>query len=221
MGSKDMKKLLHKEFCFTALPLTYLFLLFAFMTWIPGYPILVGAFFACLGIFQSFLSAREQNDLLYTVLMPISKTDAVKARYLFAICIEMIYVILCTVLTVFRMTVWKDVPAYVNNPMMNADPAYLGYILLLFAAFNGIFIRGYWKTAYALGRPFLISGIVIFLLVGIAETLHHLPGMTFLNSSTEGQGMQYLILDGSLLLYAAVSYLSMKASCRDFEKIDL
>lgn len=221
MGNKAMKKLLYKEFCFTALPLTYLFLLFAFMTLIPGYPILVGAFFVCLGIFQSFLSAREQNDLLHTVLMPISKTDAVKARYLFAICIEGIYVILCTCLTVFRMTAWKDVSVYVNNPMMNADPAYLGYILLMFAAFNSIFIRGYWKTAYALGRPFLLSGMAEFLIVGVAEALHHVPGMEFLNSSTEGLGIQYLILGGSAIIFAAASCFSIKASCQDFEKIDL
>ena len=63
-----MKELLRKECTLTALPMTYLFLLFALMTLVPGYPIAVGGFFFCLGLFQSTLSAREQHDLLFTLL---------------------------------------------------------------------------------------------------------------------------------------------------------
>ena len=49
-----MNKLLKKEYCLSASLLTYLFLTFGAMTLIPGYPILMGAFFVSVGIFQSF-----------------------------------------------------------------------------------------------------------------------------------------------------------------------
>ena len=62
-----MKNLLYKELKLASLGLTYLFILFGFMTLIPGYPILLGAFFVCLGIFQSFRTARENNDILYLI----------------------------------------------------------------------------------------------------------------------------------------------------------
>jgi hypothetical protein len=216
-----MKKLLHKEFCFTALPLTYIFLMFALMTLIPGYPILVGSFFVSLGIFQTFQSAREQNDILYTVLMPVSKKDAAIARYLFVICIQLLYLLLSALLTFICMTVLKNASPYLSNPMMNANPAYLGYILLAFALFNGIFVNGYWKTAYNIGRPFLYYSICAFILVAIAETLHHIPGLTFLNTANEGLGIQYAVLIAAACIYGAVTYLSMKKSCRSFEIIDL
>ena len=49
-----MKNLLIKEVRLAASPLAFFFLAAAFMTMLPGYPILMGAFFICMGIFHSF-----------------------------------------------------------------------------------------------------------------------------------------------------------------------
>ena len=80
-----MNRLLKKEFGLTAAPITYFFLLFAVMTMIPGYPILVGGFFVCMGVFYTFQFARESNDILYTALLPCKKRDVVKAKVLFTV----------------------------------------------------------------------------------------------------------------------------------------
>jgi hypothetical protein len=216
-----MKRLLKKEFCFTALPLTYFFLLFAFMTLIPGYPILVGSFFVCLGIFQTFLSAREQNDILYTVLMPVSKSDAVKARYYFVAAIQMMFLALCALLTVIRMTVLAGSTVYLTNAMMNANPMYLGYILLVFVLFNWIFVDQFWKTAYNAGKPFISFCIAAMVMVGISEILHHLPGMGWMNTANEQLPLQYLFLGCSAVIYILAGRACIKKSCRSIEKIDL
>ena len=50
------------------------------MTLLPGYPILCGVFFITLGIFQSFQSAREANDIVFSALLPIAKRDVVKGN---------------------------------------------------------------------------------------------------------------------------------------------
>ena len=49
---------------------------------IPGYPILCGAFFVCLGIFYTYQQARECDDITYTVLLPVRKRDVVTAKYM-------------------------------------------------------------------------------------------------------------------------------------------
>ncbi|MBQ7637752.1 MAG: ABC-2 transporter permease, partial [Clostridia bacterium] len=85
-----MKKLLRKECLLTAPAVTYFFLIFSFMAVIPGYPIAVGAFFLCLGLFYSYQSAREANDILYTAMLPIKKTDVVRAKFVFAVFYELI-----------------------------------------------------------------------------------------------------------------------------------
>ncbi|MDO4939349.1 MAG: hypothetical protein Q4E54_05235 [Lachnospiraceae bacterium] len=65
-----MSKLLRKEMRLSASVLTYLFILFGLMFMLPGYPVLCGAFFVTLGIYQSFEEnmqkiiemASRQND---------------------------------------------------------------------------------------------------------------------------------------------------------------
>ena len=57
-----MKKLLIKEFRLAASPLSFVFTAAALMTMLPGYPILMSAFFICLGLFYSFLNAREFTE---------------------------------------------------------------------------------------------------------------------------------------------------------------
>ena len=78
-----MRNILIKEMRLSASPLSYLFLLFGFMFFIPGYPILCGAFFVTFGIFQSFQTAREGNDIVFSALLPIRQTDIPLLLYLF------------------------------------------------------------------------------------------------------------------------------------------
>ena len=79
-----MLKLLAKELKLTASILSYVFIVFALMAFLPGYPILVGTFFCCLGIFQTFQAAREANDITYTALLRLQKEILLKRNITFA-----------------------------------------------------------------------------------------------------------------------------------------
>ncbi len=217
-----MKNLLTKEMRLTATILSYLFILFAVMTLIPGYPILVGAFFICLGIFYSFQLGRENNDILFTVLLPVEKSDAVRAKYLFTVFIQAVGFILAFVLTILRMTALSNAPIYMTNPMMNANPAYLGWMLIVFTLFNTVFLGGFFKTAYLYGKPFVTFCIIAFVWIAIVETLHHIPGLTWLNDTAAlTDGRHWLILIVCLVIYVLVTWLSCKKSIRKFDQVDL
>lgn len=217
-----MKELLKKEMTLTAAPLSYIFILFSAMTMIPGYPILVGAFFVSLGIFYTFQFAREYNDVLYTALLPVKKSDVVLARYLFVVAIQLIAFLLDAVLTALRMTALHNVGPYATNALMSANLAFLGYTLLIFALFNMIFLAGFFKTAYYYGKPFLIFCVAAFVVVTLAEVLWHIPGLTWLGGET-GNGLAYqaAVLAAGAVIYAAGTFWSLRRSQRCFEKIDL
>lgn len=215
-----MKNLLSKELRLSTSILSWLFLAFAAMTLIPGYPILVGSFFVCLGIFQSFQTIRENNDVLYTVLLPVEKADAVRAKYIFVCFIEILAWLLMAALTALRMTALSGAAAYVSNPMMDANLVYLAYAALVFALFNVIFLGGFFRTGYKFGKPFVIFIVVAMLVVLAAEILHHVPGLDFLNGSND-LGVQAAILAAGIVIYAAATLLSCRRSQRIFEKIDL
>ena len=217
-----MKNLLMKEFKLATLPLTYLFLLFALMTFIPGYPILCGAFFVCLGIFQSYQKSREDNDILYSVLLPVSKKDVVKAKYMSVVLLQVTAFAICTVCTAVRMTFLSESEVYVANALMGANLVFLAFMLLIFATFNGIFVGGFFKTAYGIGKPFVTFVVVNFLIIGLAETLHHLPGLGWLNALDFSRiGEHFLILMIAVIVYVAFTVISCRVSQSRFEKIDL
>lgn len=217
-----MSLLLKKEIRLSSLLLTWLFIGFGAMTLLPGYPILCGVFFITLGIFQSFQSAREANDIVYSALLPVAKKDVVRGKYQFVMTVELCGFALMAVLTLLRMTALKDAVFYRQNALMNANPFYLGAALLIFGIFNVIFVGGFFRTGYQLGKPFVVYTIVAFLLIGAAETLHHVPGLDAVNAfGFDHVVLQTALLLGGILLYIAVTYLSYRKACTNFEKIDL
>ncbi len=217
-----MNAMLKKEMRLSALILTWLFIGFGAMAMIPGYPILCGVFFITLGIYQSFLSAREANDIVYSALLPVAKRDVVKGKYQFVMLIELCGFALMAMVTVLRMTVLADAEVYRQNALMNANPFFLGVAMLIFGLFNVIFLGGYFRTAWQLGKPFILYIIAAFLAISAAEALHHVPGMEALNAfGFEQIALQVSLLLGGAVLYLLMTWLSYRRACANFEKIDL
>lgn len=217
-----MKSILKKEMTLSASVLSYLFMAFGLMFLIPGYPILCGVFFVTLGIFQSFQNAREANDLVFSALLPVAKRDVVRGKYLFSCLIELGSLLLMAGATALRMTIWQDAPVYRSNVMMNANLFALGAALLMFGCFNLIFIGGFFRTAYRFGKPFVTHVIVTFLLLGVFEALHHVPGLAWVNAfGGEHLGAQAGLLAAGAAAYVLLTLFSYRRACGHFERIDL
>ncbi len=217
-----MRNILIKEFRLSASPLSFFFILFGLMFFIPGYPILLGAFFVTLGLFYSFQATRETNDILYSALLPIAKRDVVKGKYAFVCSVEGISFLLMAAVVIVRMTLLKDSPVYRNNALMNANLFALGGALLIFGLFNLIFLSGFFKTAYKIGRPFVIYIVVVLFTVIAFEALHHFPGLEAINAfGTDSMTLQLLLLLAGALLCVIMTVLSCGTACSRFEKLDL
>lgn len=216
-----MKNLLYKEIKLAASPLSFIFIAFGLMTLIPNYPILCGAFFVTLGIFYSFQVWREADDISYSVLLPIKKSDVVTAKYLFTVFIELSGFVIMAALTVIRMTVLKDSPVYAENVLLKANPVFLAFALTVFGLFNIIFVNGFFKTAYYFAKPFIAYAVAAFLTIGVAETLIHIPGLEMLNSTDGNTALHLIILLSGAVLYVLLTFIAYRASVKRFEKIDL
>lgn len=217
-----MNKLLYKEMRLSASPLSYLFIAAGLLTFVPSYPILVGAFFSTLGIFYSFQSTRENNDIGYSLLLPIAKRDIVRSKFYFCLFIELCTFALMALITLVRMLFLNTAPVYAANALMNANLTFLGFALLIFGVFNAVFVGGFFRTGYYFGRPFITYCVVAMLLVGAAETLHHLPGLGALNAAGfDSLAAQLIAFVLGLLLFALLTLAAMKKSEDMFEKIDL
>ena len=205
----------------SANPLTYLFIAFSAMTMIPSYPILVGSFFICLGIFHTYQQIREYDDVTYTVMLPVKKRDIVTAKYLFVLFIELTAFILCTLLTITRMKILGTAVPYATNQLMNANMAYLGYTMIVFAVFNSIFLAGFFKTTYKIGKPFFIFCVVSFIIIIMGEILHHIPDLESLNNPSNLSMPQVVIFAIGIVVFMLCTWLSYQKAVKDFEGIDL
>lgn len=217
-----MRKILLKEIKLSASILSFLFIAFGFMFFLPGYPVLCGAFFVTLGIFQSFQNAREANDIVFSALLPIAKKDVVKGKFIFSCFIEICSILVMTLGVVLRMTVLTEVAAYSNNALMNANLFALGLAFFIFGLFNWIFVGGFFKTAYKFAKPFVVFIVVCFIVIFIGEALHYIPGLEILNAfGFENLALQLILLVSGIVLYSVITMLAYRKACTDFDKIDL
>ena len=217
-----MSNIMLKELKLSASPLAFIFILFGAMFMLPGYPVLCGAFFITLGLFQSFQTAREANDIVFSALLPIAKSDVVKGKFIFVCFIELCGLVLMAVSVIIRMTALADAGPYRTNALMNANFFALGAALVIFGLFNLIFVCGFFKTAYKIGRPFVIYIIVSFVMIGVFEALHHFPGLGALNAfGTDSMGLQLIMLAAGAVIYVILTLAAYRRACRLFETIDL
>ena len=217
-----MRNVLRKEMRLSASVLSYLFILFGLMFFLPGYPVLCGAFFVTLGIFQSFQTAREANDVVFSALLPIAKRDIVKGKYLFVCLIEGCALLLMALAVALRMTVLSKSLVYRGNALMNANFFALGMACVIFGLFNGIFVGGFFKTAYKFARPFVSFIIACFLVIFTAEALHHVPGLEKLNAfGADDMALQLILFVAGIFIFLLITCLSCRRACEQFEGIDL
>jgi len=217
-----MRNLLFKEMKLSASILSYIFIAFGLMFFLPGYPILCGVFFSCLGIFQSFQNAREANDLVFSALLPVSKQDVAKGKVYFSCIIELSTLLLMAIVVIVRMTALADSPVYLQNALMNANPFALGVAFLLFGLFNLFFIAGVFKTSYKFAKPFVTFIIVAFAILGIAEAAHYIPGFEALNAfGFANLPLQLGLLAAGVVCYIVLTWLALRNAAASFEKTDL
>ena len=214
-----MNNLLRKEIRLAASPLSFFFLAFSLMFFLPGYPVLCGAFFVTLGIFQSFQHAREANDVLFSVLLPIAKQDVVKGKYLFSCLIEICAFLLMALVSFIRLTFLSEAAVYQSNVMMNPNGFALGMALLIFGLFNLLFINGFFKPGFRFACPFICYAIAAFIVILISEALHHFPGMERIDS-VHFDTLQLCVLGAGVVCYTGLTAWAYRLSCKRFERID-
>lgn len=119
-----MKELLNKELKLVLHPTNILFIPLAFMLFIPNYPYLVIMFYTCLGVFFMCQFGRENNDVFFTMMLPVEKHKTVLARIISVSLLELLEIAVCVPIAFLR--------AKIMTPVNAAD---LDVNIMLFAFF--------------------------------------------------------------------------------------
>lgn len=215
-----MKNLIKKELKLVVQPINYIFLIFGAMVLIPNYPYLVSFFYPTLGIFLMMMTTRENNDLIFSALLPVRKSDAVRARFITVALIEIANIIATIPFVLLRGVIYKG-SEVAENFFLMPNAAFFGFAFILFAAFNASFLPKFFKNGYDL--RFLVPAIVVFLVINFAEVLGFIPVVKdYLRADDmAGRIAQLLVLVGGMAVFALELVLDCRRSIKYFEKVNL
>ena len=213
-------KMLMKEWKLCMHPTGYIMLLCAALLLVPGYPYGVTCFYMGLAIFFICLTARENHDAAYTLTLPVSREDAVKARILFCTVLEVADLLLMGVFTLVKNAIGS-----VPNPAgLDAGLAMIGEGMLIFALFNMVFFPNYYKDINKPGKAFGFAAAAVF--VWIILEIVATYAVPFFRDILDRPDPHYmrekaLFTLAALALMAAGTAWSIKQSVKKFESVDL
>ena len=214
-----MKTLLYKQLRLVCHPMTPLFCLFGVMVLIPNYPYTVIFFYVTLGLFFSFLNMREQKDIYYSALLPVPKRDTVKAGCLFVALTELASLVLLALFSVLAVHLQPG-----KDNLVGLDPniTLLAAGLLIYAVFNAVFLPSFYANGYKVGTAYLKAVIPTAAVMAVCEALPHFPQLTWLDELDRAAQLRQLpLLVGGILIYAGGMALTLRASEKVYEKVDL
>lgn len=213
-------KLLQKEFKLAMHPTVPLFMALTAMLFIPNYPYEVIYFYGAMSIFFTCLLGRENNDVFFTVSLPVTKKDAVRARICYSVIIEMAQLALSAVLVVVK----SMLNLQQNSAGLDANVALIGMALVLFGLFNLVFYPNYYKNINKVGVSFLLASVAMFALLLFDEIfVFAVPFVRDVIDTPDPQnlGAKFVVLAFGIVFYVATTLAAYKISVKRFEKLDL
>jgi hypothetical protein len=215
-----MKQLLSKELRLAVHPTCWIFLALSAMVFIPNYPYYVIFFYTGLGIFFTCLTGRENQDVLFTLLLPVSRRQLVAGRMGAAMTVEVCQLAITAVCIPLRgLTGLGE-----NAAGMEANLALLGLSLGMLGLWHLVFFPMYYKNVRRVGVSFLVSSAVEFLYIVLVETLAHVNPFfrdTLDTADPEFLGQKLAVFAAGLAVYALLTALSCRISCKNLEAQDL
>jgi hypothetical protein len=213
-----MFNMLYKEIRLSAHPNLFIFTLLGMLVIVPAYPYGMVFIFGCLGPYITMMYGRETNDIYYTALLPVKKTDIVKTKCLLFVLAQMTQILISLPFAILRVYILPD-----GNPAgIEANLAYYGFGFIIYAAFNMIFLTTFFKTAYKAGKAFLLAIIPATFCMILMEVLVHFPKFKWLDSTKAYDLLkQSPILVIGIVFYTIVMLLTYRVSANRFKKVDL
>ncbi len=215
-----MKDLMLKELKLAMHPTAPMFLALSAMLLIPAYPYYVIFFYTSLALFFICLSGRENQDVFYTMLLPVSKRDIVKARMLTAVTLQIIQVLVSLPFMFIRGSMADPT----NAAGMDANASLIGLSFAMLGIFNMTFFGSYYKDIKKVGTSFMVSSIITFVYILIAEACAHaVPFVKNHLDTCDSENLPYrlAVLAAGAAVYIVLTVLAYWISAERFEKQDL
>lgn len=212
-----MKQLLYKEFKLAISPLFYLVPLLGALALIPSWPyfiVLMYCFF--ITIPNVFTITKAQNDIGFSVMLPVRKRDVVGARFVSILVLEGLHILVTAIFALINHSLYSH-----GNDLLDLNFAFFGFAFAMFAIYNVIFFPMFYKTAYKIAAPVItaFTAALIFA-VGVELLVIFVPAAKALDDASK-TAVQLPVLFGGIALFVFFNIIAYKISAKRFETLDL
>ena len=212
-----MKNLLYKEFSLIVNPLFYLMPLFGALVLIPQWLYFFSImYFFFISLPNIFTIGKAQNDIGFSVLLPVSRSEIVKARIMTIVVLELLQLLVTAVCAAINIAIYP-----LGNFLLDANIAFIGFSFVVFAIVNILFFPLFYKTAYKIALPVIVSmAAAMIFATGVELLVLYVPYFKIV----DGMGnvpAQLIVLASGIAIFILLNIVSYKISARKFERVDV
>jgi ABC-2 type transport system permease protein len=215
-----MKNLLNKEFRLVINPLFFLITLFGALLLIPQWLFFIAPMYLLfIAMPNIILAANAQKDIEFTALLPVRKSDAVRARVLAIALLQVAQIFVVAIFAALNIILY-----HTGNFVIDTNVAYIGCVFAMYGVFNVIFFPMLYKTAYKFATPLIVALIftivfaagIEFLVVTVPAAARVLDGI-----SRDALIGQIPVLVYGIAAFILLTWISIRASIKRFSKVNL
>lgn len=216
-----MKAYLAKEFKLAVPPGMFLLTILGLLCVIPNYPAVVGYIYNIVCIFILFTIARDNRDLEFSAILPVSRRTVVWGKCIVVAVFEACTVAFSAIGAVIA-NVW--VSPLGNLVGLDLNLTFFGVVLIAFAVYNIVLIPAFFRTGYKIFKP-LVAASTAFIACYLAFELpiQLVPSwkaaLDTLNPAYFGY--QAILLGAGIALYGLSFWATVKLGVRNFERVSL
>lgn len=215
-----MKSLLYKDLRLAIHPLYYILpVLTGALMLIPGWLyFIVLMYFGFISLPNMFASFKNQNDLTFSMMMPVTKKDIVKSRFISVMILELLHIVIAIFYAVIHKQIYNNLGYFFLEP----NVAFFGLVFIMFGLLNIVFFPMFYKTSYNYGVPSIAANVVIIAFATAVEWIALFnTGVKEYLRGVEHITVQFGILGGGIVFFVLFTIIAYRISITRFEKVDI
>jgi len=188
---------------------------------VPGWLyFVVFLYFCSITIPNMFAGYKTQNDLIFSIMMSVTKNDIVKAKIAVIVVLGLLHLATAVLYGLLHTQLYPNFIYFFYGPTMG----FWGLCFVMLAVFNLIFIPLYYKTAYKYGVPTIaaITGAVLF--AGGAEWLGIQNASVFdlfKGAGRDNTAIHLSILISGMVIFTVSTIMAYHIANKQFKKVEI
>lgn len=200
-------------------PMSIVILALAILVIVPNWPYAVILLYGCLCPYFNAQNAREQRDLDYAAVLPVSRHDMVVARVAATMLVEGVCVGLMFGFSLLRPIIGTS-DMFVGMP---PNVAFLGFALATFALFDLVFFPLQYQDPSKVGIPLVVASVpTLLFMIGFEVAPYVSPVFSdlFAQSGFANMGAQLGALVVGVIIFLLGHVLTTVLAAQAFERVD-